>query len=105
MNYRAFQGENIKNENVKIWCCALLIVLFIIISFVIGCADIPSRLDMDYGCSYRQSKLNQIIDPNAGNNAAPVIGFDGQAALKTLEKYMERTSEENTRSESMIESD
>ena len=60
---------------------------------------------MDYGCSYRLCKSSQIIDPNAGNNLAPVIGLDGQAALKTLEKYQDSTNEENTNSVSMIESD
>jgi hypothetical protein len=43
----------------------------------------------DFGASFESAKSKQILDPEAGKNLNPVSGFDGQAAVITLEKYRE----------------
>jgi hypothetical protein len=49
----------------------------------------PSRLEKDFGTSFKLHKVNQIADPDAEKNLEPVTGFDGKAAQATLEKYRE----------------
>lgn len=51
-----------------------------------GCAG-PTRLAMDYGTSYKLSKFNQILNPEAEKNLEPVTGFDGGAAQAVMERY------------------
>ena len=72
----------------------MLLLAFSLLS--IGCAGLnqekvtlspPSRLEMDYGTSFNLMKFNQIANPEAEKNLEPVIGFDGQAAKATLDKY------------------
>lgn len=64
---------------------------FILLGFIImmtslaGCA--ASRLERDYGQSFRLTKSNQILHPEATSNLEPVYGFDGHAAGATIEKY------------------
>jgi hypothetical protein len=57
------------------------------IFLIAGCAGRVSRLEMDYGTSFRLMKLNQIAYPEAGENLEPADGFDGQAALEIVGKY------------------
>lgn len=60
--------------------------MLILVLILIGCAT-PSRLEMDYGNSFRMAVANQILNPGAEENLAPVTGFDEQAARITIEKY------------------
>ncbi len=64
----------------------LLIGLAGIFLISVGCAG-PSRLEMDYGTSFKLAKFNQILNPEAEKNLEPVTGFDGPAAKNTLDKY------------------
>ena len=67
----------------KVFCImASLIGASLLIS---GCA--PSRLEMDYGTSYKLAKFNQTLNPAAETNLEPVYGMDGEAAQKVIEKY------------------
>ncbi len=66
--------------------CLLLIGLVALLAFLIGCAG-PSRVEMDYGTSYKLNKFNQILDPEAEKNLQPVVGFDGVAAGNAVERY------------------
>ena len=75
-------------------CILMLLLAFALLS--LGCAgpnqdrmslSPPSRLEMDYGTSFNLMKFNQIANPEAEKNLEPVIGFDGQAAKATLDKY------------------
>ena len=50
-----------------------------------GCAS--SRLEMDYGTSYKLTKMNQILNHDAEKNLTPVEGIDGQAAQAIADKY------------------
>ena len=46
-----------------------------------------SRLEMDYGTSYKLAKYNQILNPQTERNLEPVLGLNGRAAEKALERY------------------
>ena len=60
-------------------CC------FFLIASLAACA--PSRLDMDFGTSFKLQKFNQIADLEAGKEVEPVEDMDGKAAEATMEKY------------------
>lgn len=51
-----------------------------------GCAG-PSRLEMDYGTSFKLARFNQTNDLQAGQNLDPVTGMDGGAAKNITDKY------------------
>lgn len=42
---------------------------------------------MDYGTSAKLVKFNQILNPEAERNLAPVTGLDGKAAQTVIDKY------------------
>jgi hypothetical protein len=50
-----------------------------------GCA--PTRLEMDYGNSYRLATAQQVLRPESEQNLAPQEGLDGRAAQLILEHY------------------
>jgi hypothetical protein len=62
-----------------------LVGLIAAFALVFGCAQ--SRLEMDYGTSYQLQKYNQIANPEAEKNLAPVTGMSGQAAQNAADKY------------------
>jgi hypothetical protein len=64
--------------------CILCIVLTI---FLISACAGPTRVDKNYGRSFKQARLNQILDPEAEKNLEPVTGLDGKAAKAGIEKY------------------
>lgn len=66
---------------------ALLILIPAVASMLLaGCAEV-SRVEMDYGTSFKLSKFNQTLNPDAEKNLDPVVGLDGQAADKLMDKY------------------
>jgi hypothetical protein len=64
----------------------LLIGVVGIFLISVSCAG-PSRVEMDYGTSYKLAKFNQTLNPEAEKNLQPVTGFDGAAAKNTLDRY------------------
>ena len=52
-----------------------------------GCST-PTRLEMDYGTSYKLAIMNQTLDPKAEKNLEPVEGFDGPVAQRVVDKYV-----------------
>jgi hypothetical protein len=70
----------------------ILSVLFLLATALGACA--PSRLEMDYGTSYKLQKFNQIADPEAGKKIEPAEGIDGRAAQATMEKYQKSFEKE-----------
>jgi hypothetical protein len=46
-----------------------------------------SRVEEDFGASFRLAKANQQLNPEAAKNIEPVTRFDGKAAQATLDKY------------------
>lgn len=63
----------------------VLSALFLLATTLAACA--PSRLEMDYGTSFKLQKFNQIADPEAGIKVEPAEGMDGRAAEATMERY------------------
>lgn len=61
--------------------------LLVVVLFLTGCTTLPSRLEMDYGNSFRMAKTGQILNPEAGKNLEPMMGFDGRAAFLNVDKY------------------
>ena len=59
--------------------------LAIAASLIVGCS--PTRVELDYGNSQRLVKMNQIIDPQAGQTDKPVTNMDGEAAKSAHEAY------------------
>jgi type IV pilus biogenesis protein CpaD/CtpE len=51
------------------------------------CCPGPTRLEEDFGTSFRLQIANQVLNPEAEKNLEPVTGFDGKAAQATMEKY------------------
>ena len=47
----------------------------------------PTRLEMDYGTSFKLAKFNQILNPDAEKNLEPVIGLDADPAQKIMDRY------------------
>ena len=64
----------------------LILGAIIIFPFLYGCAG-PSRLEMDYGTSFKLQKFNQILDPDAGKNLESTEGLDGRAAGAAVDRY------------------
>ena len=58
---------------------AIIAILSFTAGLLISCAA-PTRLETDYGTSYKLQKYNQIANPDAEKNLKPVEGLDGQAA-------------------------
>jgi len=68
--------------------------------FMLGCTSVPGQkqqtlLEKNWGRSFEAAKYNQILNPEAGRNADPVEGLDGEAAEANTAKYLKGfTSEE-----------
>lgn len=56
--------------------------------FVIATGCTASRVEMDYGTSYRLAIANQTLNPGAAKNLEPVAGLEGPAAQKAHERYI-----------------
>jgi len=72
--------------------CFVLIGVFITVTVSAGFAEMEyskSRLELDYGTSYKLQKYNQIVNPDASKNLEPVYGLDGVAAKEVMNKYRE----------------
>ena len=72
--------------------CLTIIGLIAALSISSGCggtraAQKGTMLDKNWGKSFEAAKFNQILNPQASRNLNPVIGLDGQAAEKILQRY------------------
>ena len=65
------------------WILIGSIILFLALT---SCAG-PSRSEIDYGTSHKLAIFNQILDPEAGQNLKPVEGFEGNAAIRVVDRY------------------
>ena len=81
--------------------CLTLAGLVIATSLIVGCA--PTRLELDYGTSQRLVKMNQVLDPQAGQTDEPVTGMDGEAAKRGHEAYRQSFSKSKAATGSVIE--
>jgi hypothetical protein len=82
--------------------CFMLTIAIIALVISLGCAgkqdQTDSMLDMYWGSSFESAKYNQILNPDAGKNLDPVVGLDGEAAGKTMERYQEGFKEKSSTS-------
>lgn len=85
----------------KITRCMTLACLAIAASLIVGCA--PTRLELDYGTSQRLVKMNQILDPQAGQTDEPLTGMDGEAAKNSHVEYRQSFSGSQSYKGSVIE--
>ncbi|MBI5589803.1 MAG: hypothetical protein HY881_04920 [Deltaproteobacteria bacterium] len=66
---------------------SLMTIGFIACSEHGGLVQRETLLDQNWGRSYESAMYNQILNPDAGNNQAPVEGLEGVATENTIEKY------------------
>ena len=65
-----------------------------------GCAgNMPEAqrtdiLESHQGKSFESAQHNQILNPEAGKEPTPVVGFDGKAAEANVEKYRKELKRE-----------
>jgi hypothetical protein len=65
---------------------AIIVSLSFTAGLLISCAA-PTRIETDYGTSFKLQKYNQIANPDAEKNLKPVEGLDSQAAAGAMNKY------------------
>ncbi len=78
-------------------CVALIVLIIVVNMLFVGCAGRISRLvgydgkisrlEMDFGKSFKHARSNQIINAEAERNLEPVYGLDGPATQVIMEKY------------------
>jgi hypothetical protein len=78
-----------------------LACLAIATSLIVGCA--PTRLELDYGTSQRLVKMNQVLDPQAGQTDKPVTGLDGEAAKNAYADYRQSFTKSKAETGGLIE--
>ncbi|MBA7690695.1 hypothetical protein ES703_99226 [subsurface metagenome] len=67
-----------------------IIGLIAALSVFSGCGMFSQRetmLDRNWGTSLETAKQGQTLNPEAGKNLDPVVGFDGRAAEASMMKY------------------
>ena len=57
----------------------------IVLVISLGCSSRP--FDDNWGTAYDLTMETQVLDPDAGQNADPVTGLDGEAASAGMKKY------------------
>ena len=68
----------------------VVLVLMVGLLFFTSCSKEfkkETKLDRNWGRSFEAAKQNQILNPEAGKEPEPVVGMDGQAAEKIIEKH------------------
>lgn len=66
------------------------ILLVAVCSLPLGCQTVDYRqahIDADFGRAYETARFTQILNPDAETTLDPVTGFDGTAAINTLDTY------------------
>lgn len=53
--------------------------------FLTGCTT--SRVETDYGTSYKLARFNQTLDLEAEKNIEPVEGMEGRTSQKIVDRY------------------
>ena len=54
----------------------------------LGCGTSPATLSNDYGTSLYLAKHSQILNPEAPNKLAPVVGIDGRGSIGAYRQYV-----------------
>ena len=75
--------------------CLKTIVMITFLSFIYSCSGTfhkETKLERNWGKSFRDAKTNQILNPDADKNLEPVIGMDGQTAENKINNYRSKWS-------------
>lgn len=74
--------------------CLSAIVIIAILSLLSGCARYYYQgeppLEKNWGRSFESAKYNQTLNPEAGDNLAPVEGLDGEAAEGVWKDHLKK---------------
>ena len=83
-----YESINFKKRGayMKIRDCKIVLISSLVL-IAGGCTALHSRVEMDYGNSFKQARSNQILNPEAGKNLNLVSGLDGQVAQIVIENY------------------
>lgn len=65
-----------------------------VMALLVACT--ASRIDADFGTSYKLAKINQVINPDAEKNLEPVYGLNGMVAQSVMDKYETGFKEKKT---------
>ncbi len=69
---------------------------------MLGCTTATGPLTQSYGRAQAMAKMNQTLNPDASANLAPVEGFAGEAAKRTMEKYYKSFEREEQQTEFVL---
>jgi hypothetical protein len=69
-----------------------LVGFLVVLAVSLGCYSKP--MEENWGTAYDLTKEAQVLDPEAGQTADPVTGFDGVAASNDMKKYRKSFSKE-----------
>ena len=61
------------------------LMLLSLCAIVGGCA--PMTLGENWGTAYQTMRVNQALDPSAGEQLDPVVGQDGRVTATAMEAY------------------
>jgi len=70
------------------------VLVFTLAAGIYGCTSDDGLLDKNWSRSFETAKYNQILNPDAGKEAGPVSGLDGNAGENITDKYLESFSQE-----------
>ena len=65
----------------------LTTVVFVPIAFGIAGCNAAPNFDSHFGYAVNTAKAQQIINPDAALNSAPVVGLDGTPAKNSIDRY------------------
>ena len=57
--------------------------------YLAGCVPVTPRLDAQSGIAVNMARIQQIANPDASRDTAPVRGIDGQAGDAAVDSYRE----------------
>jgi hypothetical protein len=64
-----------------------LVLSMLITAGLVGCVNPTPKLDDNFGKAVNAAKAQQIMNPDASLNTAPVTGVDGKAADAAMNRY------------------
>ena len=68
---------------------AFVLIVLLGMGFIVGSCFTSgsSRVEDDFGNSFRRAKANQLLNPEAAKNIEPVTGLDGKSAQAVVDMY------------------
>ena len=63
-------------------------MLGVVMVSAVGCSSSPATLSHDYGTSLYLARQSQILNPEAPNKLAPIVGIDGRGSIAAYRQYV-----------------